>query len=201
MTKLCHIKCNHPACVLADGGHFEHILWTGWSCLIWHNFVKIAGNWIKICNLAQMGTCTWRVKFELEVPYRFGKSVIKPQEVDFLTHTVVLPFWQLHLKQLPSSWLPPKGRIVNLWSREFVGLFVQLWFPQKYQARFRENWLRCSAFVRNFSVCFWEVKVKVQGQNHHTDSLQIVMVQLRFKISSPNFAVWQILSHIKYFLH
>jgi len=25
MTKLCHIKCHHPACVLVDGGHFEHI--------------------------------------------------------------------------------------------------------------------------------------------------------------------------------
>jgi len=26
MTKLCHIKCDHPACVLADSGHFEHIM-------------------------------------------------------------------------------------------------------------------------------------------------------------------------------
>jgi len=24
VTKLCHNKCNHPACVSADGGHFEH---------------------------------------------------------------------------------------------------------------------------------------------------------------------------------
>jgi len=24
VTKLCHIKCDHPACVSADGGHFEH---------------------------------------------------------------------------------------------------------------------------------------------------------------------------------
>ena len=22
--KLCHIKCDYPACVSADGGHFEH---------------------------------------------------------------------------------------------------------------------------------------------------------------------------------
>jgi len=28
------------------------ILSIGWSHLIWHNFVKIAGNWIKICSLA-----------------------------------------------------------------------------------------------------------------------------------------------------
>ena len=26
VTKLCHIKCDHPACVSADGGHFEHIM-------------------------------------------------------------------------------------------------------------------------------------------------------------------------------
>jgi len=24
VTKLCHIKCDHPACVSADGRHFEH---------------------------------------------------------------------------------------------------------------------------------------------------------------------------------
>ena len=24
VTKLCHIKCDHPACVSADGGHFVH---------------------------------------------------------------------------------------------------------------------------------------------------------------------------------
>jgi len=26
VTKLCHIKCEHAACVSADGGHFEHIM-------------------------------------------------------------------------------------------------------------------------------------------------------------------------------
>jgi len=25
-TKLCHIKCDHPACVSVDSGHFEHIM-------------------------------------------------------------------------------------------------------------------------------------------------------------------------------
>ena len=25
-TKLCHIKCDHLACVSADGGHFEHMM-------------------------------------------------------------------------------------------------------------------------------------------------------------------------------
>jgi len=26
VTKLCHIKRDHPACVSVDGGHFEHIM-------------------------------------------------------------------------------------------------------------------------------------------------------------------------------
>ena len=26
LTKLCHIKCNYPACVSVDGGHFEYIM-------------------------------------------------------------------------------------------------------------------------------------------------------------------------------
>jgi len=26
VTKLCHIKCDHPACVSVDGVHFEHIM-------------------------------------------------------------------------------------------------------------------------------------------------------------------------------
>jgi len=32
--------------------HFVHMIWTGWSRLIWHNFVKVSDNWIKIRSLA-----------------------------------------------------------------------------------------------------------------------------------------------------
>jgi len=39
VTKLCHIECDHPACVSVDGGHFEHIMvvvlnmaWLRQSC-------------------------------------------------------------------------------------------------------------------------------------------------------------------------
>ena len=53
LTKLCHINCDHPACVSANGG--LSIWW--WSRLIWHNFVKVGDNWIKICRLPQIGTC------------------------------------------------------------------------------------------------------------------------------------------------
>jgi len=42
MTKLCHITCDHPACVSVDGGHFEHIMVVALG--IWRNFVKAADN-------------------------------------------------------------------------------------------------------------------------------------------------------------
>ena len=29
VMKLCHIKCDHPACISTDGGHFEHIMVVG----------------------------------------------------------------------------------------------------------------------------------------------------------------------------
>jgi len=45
LTKLCHIKCDHPACVLADGGHF----------------------W------AQIETRNRHVKFRRKIPNRLGK--------------------------------------------------------------------------------------------------------------------------------
>jgi len=41
LTKLYHVKCDHPACVSVDGGQFE-LKW--WSRLIWRNFVKFADN-------------------------------------------------------------------------------------------------------------------------------------------------------------
>ena len=45
MTKLCHIKCDHP-CVSADGGYFEHKMVVALN-MGWDNFVKVAGNLIK----------------------------------------------------------------------------------------------------------------------------------------------------------
>jgi len=32
VTKLCHVKCDHSACVSANGGHFEHMM------VVTHNF-------------------------------------------------------------------------------------------------------------------------------------------------------------------
>jgi len=78
MTKLCHIKCNHPpACVSANREHFEHMMRTGWSRLIWHNFVKVADNCIKICSLAYIGTYNMRIKFGLKIPNRLGKENLR----------------------------------------------------------------------------------------------------------------------------
>ena len=46
---------------------------AGRSHLIWHNFVKMADNWIKICSLEQVETCNRRVKFRTKIPNRLGK--------------------------------------------------------------------------------------------------------------------------------
>jgi len=41
----CLGKCQKmPACISVDGGHLAHMMWTGWSRLIWHNFGRVADN-------------------------------------------------------------------------------------------------------------------------------------------------------------
>jgi len=53
--KIACEKCQKmpaAACISSDGEHFEHVVWTWWLRLPWHNFVKVAGNWIKICSQA-----------------------------------------------------------------------------------------------------------------------------------------------------
>jgi len=73
LTKLCHVKCDHPACVSVDGGHFENIMVIALN-MAYGNFVKVAGNWIKICSLAYIWMCNNRhVKFGLKILNRFGK--------------------------------------------------------------------------------------------------------------------------------
>ena len=50
------------------------ILSTLWlSRLIWHNFVKVADNWIIICSPAQIGTFNRQVKFGLKILTVWGK--------------------------------------------------------------------------------------------------------------------------------
>jgi len=62
-------------------------LW--WSRLIWNNFVKVAGNWIKIRSLAFfIGTHNRHVKFGWKIPIRFGKIATSSLGGFFLTHTV-----------------------------------------------------------------------------------------------------------------
>jgi len=45
---------------------------AGWSHLIWHYFVKVGDNWIKICTLAHIWTFNRRVKFGLKIPNCLG---------------------------------------------------------------------------------------------------------------------------------
>ena len=44
------------------------------SRFIWHNFVKVGDNWIKICNLAYIGTYNRRVKNRLKILSRLWKN-------------------------------------------------------------------------------------------------------------------------------
>jgi len=46
---------------------------SGWLHLIWHNFVIVGDNWIKICNLAYIWTFNRRVKFGVKILICFGK--------------------------------------------------------------------------------------------------------------------------------
>jgi len=46
---------------------------TGWSYVIWHNFVTVGDNWIKICILAYIWMCNRHVKFGLKIPNYLGK--------------------------------------------------------------------------------------------------------------------------------
>jgi len=58
--------------------------------LIWHNFVKVGGNWINICNLAYIGTYNRCVKIDgkfLTVCEKNEKIQITLGGI-FLTHTV-----------------------------------------------------------------------------------------------------------------
>ena len=48
---------------------------AGWSPLIWHNFVTVGDNWIKICSLAYVWTFNRRVKFGLKIPNCFGNML------------------------------------------------------------------------------------------------------------------------------
>jgi len=59
IMKLCHIKCYHPACVSADGGHFEHMMWTGW----WRSCRSLSSGTIllslRVIDMTREGPITW----------------------------------------------------------------------------------------------------------------------------------------------
>ena len=45
---------------------------VGWSHLIWHNFVRVGDNWIKICIPAYVWTFNRRIKVGLKIPNCLG---------------------------------------------------------------------------------------------------------------------------------
>jgi len=52
LMKLCHIMCDHPVYIICSKCSPSAETHNGWSHLIWHNFITVGDNWIKICNLA-----------------------------------------------------------------------------------------------------------------------------------------------------
>ena len=81
----------------------------------------------------------------------------------------------------------------NCWFvRSFAhGVLCDFSFLENYKAHFHEIWHRRSTSVPKFTIDFYKVKVKVQGQNRRAENLPIVIARLWFKISSLNVAIWQ----------
>jgi len=59
-------------------------------------------------------------------------------------------------------------------------------------------WCRCLLSASHFTINFWKLKVIVQSHISRTENLQILIAQPWFKLSLPNLAVRQMLSHQKY---
>ena len=77
------------------------MMWTMWSRLIWHNFVKVADNWIKICSLAYIGTCNRCVKIDKKFPTVWEKCQ-KTSGSIFGSHCVLYMKFQNKTKVLQS---------------------------------------------------------------------------------------------------
>ena len=74
LTRLRHIKRDHIVLKM----HVYHRLkrmasHAEWSHLIWHSFVTVGDNWIKICILAYIWRFNRRVKLGLKIPNSLGK--------------------------------------------------------------------------------------------------------------------------------
>jgi len=90
LMKLCHIKRDHHHMLKMSTIDQTH---AGWSHLIWHNFVRVGDNWIKICTLAYIWTLNRHVKFGLKICQLFGENIRKCKRVigrwwTFCTHDV-----------------------------------------------------------------------------------------------------------------
>jgi len=73
VTKLCGYAILRATTQRAFRSMLDILSTLWWSRLIRHNFVKIAGNWIKTCSPASIGTYNRRAKFGLKIPNHFGK--------------------------------------------------------------------------------------------------------------------------------
>ena len=108
-------------------------MWTRLSRLIWHNFVKIGDNCIKICNLAYIITCNGCVKNRLKILNRLWKNKKKfrwPQG-EFFGLTLYRNFgkwyqslhnWSVHVLQLIKNYKAyiMRGDLHPLWGKSRV---------------------------------------------------------------------------------
>jgi len=134
------------------------MIWTGWSRLIWHNFVKVADNWIKICRLAQVGTLNRHVKFGWKIPNRFGKIAASPQGGIFFD------FSAYHLRQescpiskMTAQCAPYMGTLRIFGTPSWLRL--RLLFSNKFHVFFLIDSMnvRTKFKVRSFT-CSWDNK-------------------------------------------
>jgi len=79
-------------------------LW--WSILIWHNFVIVAVNWIKICSPTLIGTYNRCVKFGVKIPIRVEKNVKKSGGGGFFDSLYIVRMWWLVIwwTELAGGW-------------------------------------------------------------------------------------------------
>jgi len=137
-----------PACVSADGGHFALMKWTE-SCLIWHNFIKVAVNWIKICSLSHIWTCNRHVTFSQKIPNHLGKNARKPRGGGLLFWLTLYSLQQPRLKNAELTEQLGLERVM-LVIRKVNSEITNKW--GNHGAKSRRNQLTCKTAIRTESM-------------------------------------------------
>ena len=88
----------------------------GWSRLVWHNFVKVRDNWIKICNLVYKGTYNMSCAFWGHKPSGFIESLNGGKRRTSARHADRVIAWHDMMTYfVPQSFLG-YIRVASVWS-------------------------------------------------------------------------------------